>query len=172
MRAKLPTFSRHVCAVLAASAFVFGCKNEDAAKATYAATGAPTGEVAPTTVAKVAQSSYDEAAFALQMVAGNPIKSGETGELTVTLTSKPPFHVNAEYPHRFKVAKTKGGNAPKATISSDSARLKPTKLELSVPVVSEQVGPGELEGEFSFSVCTDEKCLMEKRQLKATFQGI
>jgi hypothetical protein len=172
MRAQSTTFSRTVCTILAASILVLGCKNEDAAKATTAATDSPTGEVSQATGSKVAQSSFDEAAFAIRMVAANPIKSGETGELTITLTSKSPFHVNAEYPHRFKVATTKGGNAPKATVNVDSTRLKPTQLELSVPVVPAQVGSGELEGEFSFSVCTDEKCLMEKRQLKASFQGI
>jgi hypothetical protein len=155
-----------------ASCILSSCKN-DASTNESVSSAAPVTELA--TVAapvKVGQVRYDEAAFTLQMVSPQPIKVGETGALVITLSPKAPFHVNAEYPHRFKVSSTKGGNAPSSTVNRDPAKLKPNQLELLVPVVPSQAGGGELEGELSFSVCTEEKCLMEKRQLKATFQTI
>lgn len=149
-----------------------GCKNDSATKDAVNDTAQPVEGAAVQAAPKVGQSKFDEAAFAVEMASKNPVKVGETGHLTITLTPKAPFHVNAEYPHRFKVTSAKGSNAPATVVTAEPAKRKPTQLELSVPVVPSQIGSGELEGELSFSVCTAEKCLMEKRQLKTAFQGI
>jgi hypothetical protein len=122
-----------------------------------------------TVSAKPGQVRYDEGAFRLEMLTVQSLKVGETGAMTITLSAKPPFHVNAEYPHRFKISSTKAAKTPSSTVNGEPAKTTPSKLELSVPLIPVQVGEGELEGELSFSVCTAEKCLMEKRQLKASF---
>lgn len=118
----------------------------------------------------VAPSRYDEAAFSVDLRAPGSIKVGETAKLLITLLPKSPFHVNAEYPHRFKVGSLQGATTPSTTIARDPAKLAPAKLEIEVPIVASRTGMGALEGEVALSVCTDDKCLMEKRTLKVSFQ--
>jgi hypothetical protein len=127
----------------------------------------PTPEEA-SQLASVGKAQFDESAFNLGIAPRAAIEKGQSGELVVVLTAKPPYHVNKEYPHRFKVTATRGLTTPSSTIQRDPAKVSPARLELLVPVTLEQNGPHGLEGELSFSLCTEEKCLMEKRSLTFT----
>jgi hypothetical protein len=115
--------------------------------------------------ATAAKAQFDEATFNLSIAPRTAVAKGQSGEVVVVLTAKPPFHVNQEYPHRLKVTATRGLTTPSTTIQRDPAKVTPPRLELVVPVTLAQDGPHGLDGEMSFSLCTDEKCLMEKRQL-------
>lgn len=112
-----------------------------------------------------AKTQFDESAFNLSIAPRAAVDRGQSGEVVVVLTAKAPFHVNHEYPHRLKVIAARGLTTPSTTIQRDPAKVTPARLELVVPVTLGQSGPYGLDGEMSFSVCTDEKCLMEKRQL-------
>jgi hypothetical protein len=146
-------------AVLAAACNRDAVANQNAEKSPAIPT--PLGQQAGT----VAKTQFDEPAFSLSIASKAPVDKGQSGELLVVLTAKAPYHVNQEYPHRLKVTATRGLTTPHATIQRDPAKVTSPRLELVVPVTLGQDGPFGLDGEMSFSLCTEEKCLMEKRQL-------
>lgn len=125
--------------------------------------------VSEMTASQPAQAKYEEAAFSLSVSAPSNFAKGANAELSVVLVAKPPFHVNQEYPHRFRVITTRGLSTPTKTIQRDSAKLTQSRLEMSIPVTLGPDAPYGLEGEMGFSVCTNEKCLMEKRPLALEF---
>jgi hypothetical protein len=117
------------------------------------------------------KAAYAEAEFDLSLSAPAKLSHGQAGELVVVLTPKTPFHVNLEYPHRFKVSLKKSLSTPSDTFQRNSAKVTESRMELAIPVTLGEAGPYELEGELSFSVCTNEKCLMEKRVLRFQSKG-
>ncbi|HEY5957647.1 MAG TPA: hypothetical protein VIV60_13875 [Polyangiaceae bacterium] len=108
---------------------------------------------------------YEETAFNLNIAPKAAVSRGQPAELAVYLTAKAPYHVNQEYPHRFKITASRGLSAPTTTIERDPKRLTPERLEMLVPVSVGNDNPLGLDGELSFSLCTAEKCLLEKRKL-------
>lgn len=150
--------------LLIVTAGAFACRREDPANQTIhqASAAELPSAVSNSTTSKAA---YSEAAFDLSLSARGKLSKGQAGELVIALTAKAPFHVNLEYPHRFKLATKHGLTTPSDTIQRDPAKVGESKLELTIPVTLADAGPFGLEGEMSFSVCTSEKCLMEKRRL-------
>lgn len=126
------------------------------------------GVAAAEALAKPAASSrFDEPAFSLSIAPKGQPSRGQPAEFVIVLSAKAPFHVNKEYPHRFKVTTARGLTTTSNVIQRDPSKVSPERLELDVPAKLGQDGPFGIEGEMSFSLCTDEKCLMEKRQLAA-----
>lgn len=164
--------------LLGSAAFLAaGCRNDVAAQQVQtAATSATPGEAAvpaaaPSGEATPAKPRFDEAAFAVEMRADSALKVGASGEITVSLVAKPPFHVNAEYPHRFKVGSVKGGTPGSTVVTREPSKVEPGKLSLAVPVTASEAGTGQIDGELFFSLCTVDKCLMEKRRLTCEFKA-
>jgi hypothetical protein len=160
--------SPRLTALVAGALVAFGCKRE--ASDGQVAPAATSAEVktAEQPASSSGQAKYDESAFGLEITASNAMKSGGQGVVSVALSAKAPYHVNAEYPHRFKVLSAKGASVVSPTVTVDSSKLTPARLTLDVPVSLTQAGSGEVLGEMAFSVCTSEKCLMEKRTLRAS----
>ena len=170
-------FGRRIltCLAVTASLQTLACRREhpsnqaiNEASAAEPAVAVQTNDPQPVVAGKA---SYDEAAFGLSLSARGKLNKGQTGELAVVLVAKPPFHVNLEYPHRFKVSSARGLATSATTIQRDAAKLSESRLEMVVPVTLNDSGPARLDGEVSFSVCTSEKCLMEKRQLSFESKG-
>lgn len=93
-----------------------------------------------------------------------PLVVGSPGKVEAVLVAKAPYHCNAEYPHKFKLG------APPAGLSYPEAMVKGMQVGaersvLSIPVVPQKAGPARITGTLMFSVCTDERCLVEKREL-------
>jgi hypothetical protein len=149
--------------VLAASVFGVACQRSASANQPAEQSAAP----APAAAAQqAAQTRFDESAFSLEIAPKAAVARGQTGELLVRLAAKAPYHVNQEYPHRFKITEARGLSVDGTkTIERDPKRLTPEKLELSVPVTVGNEQRSGVDGEMSFSLCTAEKCLMEKRKL-------
>jgi hypothetical protein len=148
------------------------CKRE--VSASEAATAESTSSTASAetlsqTAATTPQAKFDEGAFRLESSVPSSVKAGESFQVKLVLSAKAPYHVNAEYPHRFKVMSVAGGKADSEMVTRDPAKLTAASLELLVPMTASGIGKGELVGELSFSLCTADKCLMEKRKLKAEF---
>jgi len=102
-------------------------------------------------------------AFSTWLQAAAPAKAGAPVELEVVLTAKPPYHCNAEYPHKFKLNAAPGLSFPQETVKG--MRVTPERSVLSVPVTATSAGKASISGTLSFSVCTEERCLVEKRDL-------
>jgi hypothetical protein len=83
----------------------------------------------------------------------------------IVLEAKPPFHVNDQFPIKFKVKEGPGVKYPAAVVGKDKAKLEAMKATMPVAFVPESAGQHTVAGKFHFSVCTEENCLLEQRDL-------
>ncbi|GMV16042.1 MAG: hypothetical protein HS104_06765 [Polyangiaceae bacterium] len=125
--------------------------------------GAEEGEGAAVDLA-AAKGSYSEETFKLEMKGGGDYKAGQQGSVEIVLEAKAPFHANDKYPYKFKTAETAGVTYPSAIVKKDQAKIENMKVTMPVAFTAEK-GKKQIKGVFHFSVCTDDKCLIEKRAL-------
>ena len=50
-------------------------------------------------------------------------------------------------------------------LGKEAAKLEAQRVTMRVPFTPDGAGKRTVRGQFAFSVCTDETCLMEKREL-------
>jgi hypothetical protein len=110
-------------------------------------------------------SKYDEGKFVLTLEPAGDVAAGKEGVVNVVLVATPPFHTNQEYPYKFKAKEGDGVKFPKPVVGKDSAKLETQRLTMPVTFSAEKAGKVIVAGQFAFSVCTDETCLIEKRDL-------
>jgi len=163
------TFALCFLLVLGASA----CNQNDAQAAAQAPPAEPKVEQAPAAAAQptseqaatLAKPSYDEEAFTLTLTGPSSAKVGESVKFVVTLSAKNGFKVNEEYPVKFRPATVTGVVWAKEIVGKDDGQVEKSKVLLPVEVKLSQPGTFEVTGKLSFSVCTDDRCLIEKRDL-------
>jgi hypothetical protein len=124
------------------------------------AAAAAAAEPAAAGVAKVSDPSFDVSLEAPKA----PLKAGQAGSVEVLLVAKAPFHVNDKYPIKMKLKETPGVKYANLVVGKDAAKVENMKATLPVSFTPE-AGKRQIAGQFLFSVCTDDKCLMEKREL-------
>jgi len=125
---------------------------------------------APATDAKAAAapagvSRVSEGAFELAIAAPGPYEAGKASEVSIVLDAKEPYHVNDKYPYKFKLKPAENLSYAADVVGKDRAKLEKMRVTLPVAFTPQKAGRHLLSGQFSFSVCTDEKCLIEKREL-------
>jgi pyruvate/2-oxoglutarate dehydrogenase complex dihydrolipoamide acyltransferase (E2) component len=163
---------------LSVSASVCGCKNQapPAAEATATESAASPPASAPTAAAAAADSAaaepatdasdkFSEAGFDLVLQPKGTYTSGQAGEADIVLSAKAPFHVNQNYPYKFKLKEMPGLKFANLVVTKDAVKLEPARATVPVAFTPETAGKHTLAGQLSFSVCTDDKCMIEKRQL-------
>ncbi len=128
-----------------------------------AATGEPGAAPAASRVA--------EANFELSIASAGSVEAGKPANAEIVLEAKPPFHVNDKYPYKFKLKETPGLTFPKPVVGKDAVVLEKTRAKMTVPFSAAKAGKSVLAGQFSFSVCTDDKCLIEKRDLSLSIDA-
>ncbi len=132
-----------------------------AATVPAAAPGADSGAAAP---AAPAASKYNETAFDLELQPKGEYASGKAGEADIVLNAKAPFHVNQQYPYKFKLKESPGVTYPNMVVGKDAVKLEPARATVPVAFTAD-AGKHTVTGQLSFSVCTDDKCVIEKRDL-------
>jgi len=108
--------------------------------------------------------------FEVSLTARDPWAVGTESSASLTVKATSGFHVNPEYPVTFKpegfeavkftaerVQLTAGSKTPCAEKAEDAC-----SVEFPLSVTPEKAGPARLAGVFAFSVCSAEKCLIEK----------
>jgi hypothetical protein len=176
--ARLLSFSGCIALLLVS---LSACKNQapPAAEATAAApipnapaasapavAGDPAPAAADSATAPTAavQSKYSEAGFDLVLQPKGDYASGKAGEADVVLSAKPPYHVNDKYPYKLKLKEAPGLTFASMIVTKDAVKLEPARA--TVPIAfTPSAGKHTLSGQLSFSVCTDDKCMIEKRDL-------
>lgn len=98
----------------------------------------------------------------------SPVSVGTSATVTVHLEPQPPFKSNAKYPFRFVVGPVRGATAPTSPVTV--AAVAPTRTTLQFPITAAEPGRTSVSGTFSFSVCTEEKCLVERAPLVLSFE--
>jgi hypothetical protein len=112
------------------------------------------------------QAEYKESAFQLVLTAPSKVEVGKAAVFTIVLTAQGGYKVNEEYPIKFQFSESKGVSPAKQTVTKDDVRLEKTQATMPLTVTIPTPGKHEVSGKFSFSVCTDERCLIEKRDLR------
>jgi hypothetical protein len=128
-------------------------------------TAAAAVEPAAAPAAVTGAAKFTDAAFDVALEPKGPAKAGQPSALEVTLVAKAPYHVNDKYPIKLKLKETPGVKYDNLVVTKDSAKLEATKAVLPVSFTPDGAGKRTVAGQFAFSVCTDDKCLMEKRDL-------
>jgi hypothetical protein len=128
-----------------------------------AASAAPAEAAAPATGAP----KFSDTGFDLSIEAPKAsLKAGQPGTVEVVLSAKAPFHVNDKYPIKLRLKETPGVKYENLTVGKDAVKLEPMKAVMPVSFTPDGAGKRTVAGQFAFSVCTEDKCLMEKRDLK------
>jgi hypothetical protein len=171
---KLFKFGFVAAAALVSTGLIAGCDQPDAQAAKEetsqdsSAVPAPAGEAkakAEAPPAPAAASSYKEEAFHLTLTAPESVIAGKATELKVTLTAQSGYKVNDEYPIKFQFADAEGIVPAKQIVRKDDAKLEKKTAEIPLSVTIKTAGKHTISGKLSFSVCTEERCLIEKRDL-------
>jgi hypothetical protein len=126
-----------------------------------AAAAAPTAEAAPA----AGSAKFTDAAFEVSVEPKGAAKAGQQSALEVTLVAKAPYHVNDKYPIKLKLKETPGVKFDNLVVTKDAAKVEAMKAVMPVSFTPDGAGKRTVAGQFAFSVCTEDKCLMEKRDL-------
>jgi hypothetical protein len=125
---------------------------------------APAGSVAAAP-AGAGSNRYDEAKFDLTAQPSGSYAAGQEGAVEIVLNAKPPFHANQQYPYKFKAKEAPGVRFAQPVLGKEAAKLEAQRVTMRVPFTPDGAGQRTVSGQFAFSVCTEETCLMEKRDL-------
>ena len=109
-----------------------------------------------------------EANFELRMLLRGEYRVGVAGQVAIVLTAHDGYKVNEEYPFKFRLGRSEGLTFPEPVVKRDRVKLGKQQATMTVPVVPKSPGEQTVAGEFAFSVCTEQKCLIEKRALALT----
>lgn len=152
--------------VVAAGLLLVNCRRDvSAAENAAPSVGAPGEPAQPNAGNHKAAQQFDEPAFTLTISPLGVCSAGGDCTAQVELKAKGAHHVNQEYPHKLKLNPVAGLSFPKGTLTKEEMSLGEASLSLKVPFRSEQKGVYSLGGEFAFSLCTADRCLIEKRDL-------
>ena len=122
----------------------------------------PTAKAAPGQMIQGA--AISEEPFSIWLQATSPVPAGSAATVEAVLVAKPPYHCNADYPHKFKLAAAPAGiSYPETTVKG--AKVTAERSVLPIAVQAQSAGKAKVSGTLSFSVCNDERCLVEKRDL-------
>jgi hypothetical protein len=145
--------------------FLFGCSKVSEAKDRGAPGAAP---VVQELAAVAAGPTTDNANYRVAIRPVGTCKKGETCAIEVALEAKGEYHINEQYPYKFKVdeAASAGVKFPKPVVGKDDAVVEEKKLVLKIPFIADTAGDKKLAGTLSLSVCSAANCLMDKQPLE------
>lgn len=155
-----------VLALLTEFLLLAGCRGE-----VSAAENSSKHTESASVAATAAASRFDEAAFSLSLSGSGTYSAGNSGVLLLELKAKSPYHVNQEYPHKLKLKPVDGIAFPNPTLARDAMTVEPMAIVSRVPLKPTRAGAFKVEAEFAFSLCTADRCLIEKRSLAAEIEA-
>ncbi|HVY46409.1 MAG TPA: hypothetical protein VHB21_11045, partial [Minicystis sp.] len=94
-------------------------------------------------------------------------KAGEASAIDVVLTTKGDYHINKQYPYKFKLADPApaGVTFPKPVLVRADGSFDEKTAKFHVPFVASKSGKVTVGGTFSLSVCSDANCIMDKQNV-------
>jgi hypothetical protein len=137
--------------------------------AAAAPAAAPAEAAAP--AATAASNKYSEAPFDVEIQPKGAYASGQAGAAEIEISAKPPFHANDKYPYKFKLNEAPGLKFASLIVEKDAVKVEKTRATLSVALTPESAGKHTVSGKLFFSVCNDDQCLVEKRDLALNIEA-
>ena len=129
-----------------------------------AASPAPASESAFPAAAK-----FETPNYLVEIAAPGAFKVGVEGTAKVTLTTKGAYHINPQYPYRFKAAEPPHGlSYPKPVLQRADGQFEEKRAVFKLAFVASQPGKFNVGGAFHMSVCSEGNCLVDKPALDVT----
>jgi hypothetical protein len=153
-----------VCAL----AIVAGCKQAPGEAPSAVASEVTLNAAAPNPVSP----SVEEAAYSVSLATQGELKVGQAARAELVLRPKPPFHTNGEYPYKFKLDPNADLGLATETVTKEGANVTAELAVFPVVFTPKAAGNHTLSGLFAFSVCKDDQCLVERKQLALAVQVV
>lgn len=157
---------RAAVVLVAGASLLAGCSKagsdlaeRGAAPAPPAATTQPPGSPLP------AASAISDAHFDVALKPAGVYKAGEPGKVELVLQAKAPYHCNPEYPYKLMLEESPGVSYPSKVVARDAVKLEHMQATMTIPFTPASAGKKKVAGRYSFSVCSEDKCLIEKRDV-------
>jgi len=116
--------------------------------------------------AEAASTKLETDSFLVEITPIGTYKAGVAGSVKVSLTTKGVFHINGEYPYRFKMAKPADGVAyPKPVVERSDGEFAEKTAVFKLPFVPAHSGTFVVGGVFHMSVCSPTSCVVQKAPL-------
>jgi hypothetical protein len=104
--------------------------------------------------------------YLVEIVPIGPYKAGQAGSVKVTLTTKGVFHINGQYPYRFKTASPpEGVSYPKPVLERADGQFAEKTATFQLPFVANHAGTFDVGGVLHMSVCSPNSCIVQKAPL-------
>ena len=103
------------------------------------------------------------AAFDLDLRKAGSYQKGKPAKIEIVLVAKAPFKANKDYPYKFKSAKN--GKLKFKSEVSRGAKVAGRRAVMPVEFTPIASGSQTVSGKFYFSVCTDDRCLVERQDI-------
>jgi hypothetical protein len=106
----------------------------------------------------------ETANYVADIVPSGNYKVGAEGFVKVTIASKGEYHINPQYPYKFKAAApaAEGVTYPKPVLQRADGTFETTRGTFQVPFVATKAGKATIGGTLHLSVCTATNCVMDK----------
>jgi hypothetical protein len=97
------------------------------------------------------------------------LQVGKEGNLRVTIAPKSGFKFNKEFPTKLELAPPPEGlTAPKPVLKrADGELAADGKFTFLAPLRASRAGEFSIEATLKFSVCNDDKCVVQRQTLRA-----
>jgi hypothetical protein len=120
-------------------------------------------------VATPASGKLETDTFLAEISPVGSYKAGAPASVKVSLTTKGVFHINAQYPYRFKTAPAPDGvTYSKAVLDRADGQFEEKSAVFTLPFVAGHAGTFNISGVFHMSVCSPTNCVMQKAPLEVT----
>ncbi len=127
--------------------------------------GAAHAEHSPSRASAPATQRVDDPAFQLELRPRGRYRLGREGSAEVLLEPRGDFKVNDKYPFRFEYAAYKGIRPSEPVVSREAMELSKKQLLMTLRFTPESKN-GVLAGDFKFSLCTSDRCLVKREHLE------
>jgi hypothetical protein len=112
-------------------------------------------------------SRADAANYTAEIVVSGAYKAGAEGNVQVTIVPKNGYHINPDYPYKFKAnAPGEGLTYPKPTLQRADGKFEETRGSFHVPFVAAKAGKVTVGGLLNLSVCSAANCVVDKVPLE------
>lgn len=144
-----------------AFALALGCGKSEAAPAPTRSAGAEA-----TSVGAGAKAETEN--YVVEIKGDGAYKAGAEGTVTVTLVTKGDYHINKQYPYKFKATDPapEGVTFSKPVLQRGDGTFEEKTGSFKVPFTAAKAGRATVGGTFYLSVCSDANCVMDKVPLE------
>lgn len=131
------------------------------------ASAASATPAAPRAVELATNRVVDEA-FELTLRPVGTYHVGSAAKAEIVLVARKGYKVNDKYPTKFRFDPSSQVKLDDDVVQKDAFRIEGNRGIMTLKFTPHSAGKKKVLGEFKFSVCTNDRCLVEKRDLALT----